>query len=77
MNFYSTTIEGGRAVSDTFAKVGGDDARVSGSDDARTSANQADLIVVLQFVAIGLLLTATFFIASSLAEFGQILAASG
>ena len=64
--FYSTTLELGRATSDAFAKVGHDDARVS--------ADQADLIVVLLFVAIGVLLTATFFMASPLAELGQILA---
>jgi len=69
MMFHSTTMEVGRAVSDAFTKVGRDDTRVS--------ADQVDLIVVLQFVAIGLLLTAIFFTVGSLSELGQILAVSG
>jgi hypothetical protein len=52
MTLYSTTAELGRAVSDAFAKVGRNDMRVS--------VDQTDLIVVLQFVAIGLVLTAIF-----------------
>jgi hypothetical protein len=65
---YSTTMEQ-HTVSDAFAKVERDDTRIF--------ADQSDLIVVLLFVAIGALLTATFFAAGSLADFGQILAAAG
>jgi hypothetical protein len=64
MTFHTTTMEVGRAVSDAFAKVERDTMHV-------------DLVVVLQFVAIGLLLTAIFFAAGSLSELGQILAVSG
>lgn len=66
MTFYSTTIDIERTVSDPFAKV----------DDAGVPGDQADLIVVLLFVAIGSLLTATFLTAGSLTELGQILGAS-
>jgi hypothetical protein len=54
MTLYSTTTEFGNAVSGAFAKVG---------RETRVSVDQADLIVMLQFVAIGLLATATFFTA--------------
>jgi uncharacterized RDD family membrane protein YckC len=69
-SFYSLTLEIGRGIFNAFA-------RVVDRDGGRVSADQADLIVVLLFVAIGVLLTAIFFIASSLADFGQILAVSG
>jgi hypothetical protein len=65
---YSAPIKVGRAVFDEFAKVDRDDARVS--------ADQADLIVVLLFVAIGLLLTGVFFMLGFGADIGQILAVS-
>jgi hypothetical protein len=64
-----TTVELERTASGAFAKFG--------LDDPRISVNQADLTVVLLFVAIGALLTATFFAAGSLADLGQILAAAG
>jgi hypothetical protein len=67
MTLYSTTTKFGSAASDAFATVG---------RDARVSVDQASLIVVMLFAAIGLLLTATFFTTGSLAEFGQILAAA-
>jgi hypothetical protein len=65
MTFCSTTIDVGRTVSDPLAV-----------DDAGVPGDQADLIVVLLFVAMGLLLTATFSTAGSLTELGQILGAS-
>jgi hypothetical protein len=65
MTLYSTTTDVGRAFSDAFA------------NDARDSVDQANLIVVMLFAAIGLLLTAILFTAGSLEELGQILAAAG
>jgi hypothetical protein len=68
-SIYSLTSEIGRGIFNTFA-------RVADRDDARVSADQADLIVVLLFVAIGLLLTGLFFVLGFGPEIGQILAAS-
>jgi hypothetical protein len=61
---HSTTTGLGRAVLNAL------DAR----DDARVSADQADLIAVLLFVAVGLLLTAAFFMLGFGAMVGEILA---
>lgn len=66
---YSTTMDHERTVSDAFAKLG--------LDDPHVSAIQAEMTVVLLFVAIGVLLTATFFTVSPLADLGQILAVAG
>jgi hypothetical protein len=63
MTLYSTTT-----ASDSLATPG---------RDARVSIDQASLMVVMLFAAIGLLLTAAFFTTGSLADFGQILAAAG
>jgi ABC-type xylose transport system permease subunit len=63
-SFYSLTTEIGR---DVFARANRDNGRVS--------ADHADLIAVLLFVAVGLFATAAFFILG--ADIGQILAASG
>jgi hypothetical protein len=65
---YSTSTEVGRRVFSAFARD---------RDDARVSADQADLIALFLFVAIGLLLTAAFFALGFGAEVGEILAASG
>jgi hypothetical protein len=62
------TREVGRGIFKIFARADRDDARVP--------ADQADLIVVLLFVAIGLLLTATFVALGFGTEIGQILAVS-
>jgi hypothetical protein len=43
-------------------------------DNARVSSDQADLIAVLLFVAVGLLLTAAFFMLGFGAMVGEILA---
>jgi hypothetical protein len=59
------TTEVGRAIFKMFARAGRDDTLVP--------ADQADLIVVLLFVAIGILLTAVFFMFGFWIEFGQIL----
>jgi hypothetical protein len=64
---YSTSTEVGRRVFSKFARD---------RDDARVSADQADLIALFLFVAIGLLLTAAFFALGLAAEIGEILAAS-
>jgi hypothetical protein len=61
-------------TSEIWRGVFSESARVVDRDDARVPADQTDLIVVLLFVAIGLLLTSTFFVAGSLADLGQILA---
>jgi ABC-type xylose transport system permease subunit len=63
-SFFSLTADIGR---DAFARANRDNARVS--------ADQADLIAVLLFVAVGLFATAAFLILG--AGLGQILAASG
>jgi hypothetical protein len=65
MSTISAEIE--RAVFNAFARE---------RDDARVSADQADLIAVFLFVAVGLLLTAAFFALGLAAEIGEILAAS-
>jgi hypothetical protein len=62
------TTEVGRGIFKMFARADRDGARVL--------ADQADLIVVLLFVAIGLLLTAAFVMLGFGAEIGQILAVS-
>jgi hypothetical protein len=67
---YSVTSEIGRSLFNAFTKV-------VDRDDARVPADQADLIVVLLFVAIGLLLTAVFVLLGFGVEIGQILAAAG
>jgi hypothetical protein len=46
-------------------------------DDALVPADQVDLMLVLLFVAIGILLTAVFFTLGFWVEFGRILAAVG
>jgi len=69
-SFYSLTAEIGRGVFNAFA-------RVVDLVDARSPADQAHLIAVLLFVAIGLLLTTVFFILGFAVEFGTILAAAG
>jgi hypothetical protein len=69
-SFYSLTAEIGRSFFNAFTKV-------VDRDDARLPADQGDLIVVLLFVAIGILLTALFFLLGFWVEFGQILAAAG
>jgi hypothetical protein len=66
MSTISTEI--GRGLFKIFAR--GD------RDDARIIADQADLIVVLLFVAMGLLLTAVFVLLGFGVEFGQILSGS-
>jgi hypothetical protein len=63
------TTEVRRAIFKMFARADRDDARVI--------ADQADLIVVLLFVAVGILLTTVFFVFGFWVEFGRILAASG
>jgi ABC-type xylose transport system permease subunit len=63
-SFYSLTTEIGR---DVFARAN--------RDNALLSADQAGLIAVLLFVAVGLFATAAFLIFG--AEIGQILATSG
>jgi hypothetical protein len=68
-SFYSVTAEFGRSFFNAFTKV-------VDRDDARVPADQADLIVVLLFVAVGILLTAVFFMFGFGVEFGQILAAA-
>jgi hypothetical protein len=68
--FYSLTAEIGRSFSNAFTKV-------VDRDDARAIADQTDLIVVLLFVAMGLLLTAVFVLLGFGVEIGQILAAAG
>jgi hypothetical protein len=67
-SFYSVTAEIGRSFFNAFTKVDRDDARVI--------ADHADLIVVLLFVAIGLLLTAVFVLLGFGVEIGEILAAA-
>jgi hypothetical protein len=67
MSFSTTEI--GRGVFNAFA-------RVVDRDVERVAADQADLIVVLLFVAIGLLLTAAFVMIGFGAEIGQILGVS-
>jgi hypothetical protein len=64
-----TTTEIGRGVFNAIA-------RVVDRDVERVAADQADLIVVLLFVAIGLLLTAAFVTLGFGAEIGEILAVS-
>jgi hypothetical protein len=64
---YSISTEVGRVVFNAFARD---------REDARISADQADLIAVLLFVAVGLLLTAAFFMLGFGPEIGQILAVS-
>ena len=64
-----TTTEIGRGVFNAIA-------RVVDRDVERVAADQADLIVVLLFVAIGLLLTAAFVTIGFGAEIGQTLAVS-
>jgi heme/copper-type cytochrome/quinol oxidase subunit 2 len=63
------TTEVGRHIFKMFA--GAD------RDDALVPADQADLIVVLLFVAVGILLTVVFFMFGFWVEFGRILAAVG
>jgi len=66
--FYSLTTEIGRGLFNAFARANRDNAWVS-----------SDLIAVLLFVAIGLLLTAAFFIFFILGlttQIGQIVAVS-
>jgi hypothetical protein len=62
---YSTSTEVGRGAFNAFARD---------RDDARVSADQTDLVAVFLFVAIGLLLTAAFFMLGFGAEIGEILA---
>ena len=69
MPLYLTTMELGRTASETLAKVGRDDRRIS--------AERIDLTVVILFVAGGLLLTAAFFTAGFGADIAQVLTASG
>jgi hypothetical protein len=70
-SIYSLTSEIGRGIFNAFASV-------VDRDDARVPADQvADLIVVLLFVAIGLLLTAAFCAAGFGPEIGAALGASG
>jgi hypothetical protein len=64
----TVTTEVRRGIFNMFARADRDDARIP--------ANQADLIVVLLFVAIGLFLTAAFVALGFGAEIGQILAVS-
>jgi hypothetical protein len=61
--------EVGRGIFKMFAR--GD------RDEALVPADPADLIVVLLFVAVGILLTAVFFMFGFWVEFGRILAAAG
>jgi hypothetical protein len=68
-SFYSLTLEIGRGVFSAFV-------RMVDRDDARVPADLSELIIVLLFVAIGLLLTAAFFILGFGVEFGQTLAVS-
>jgi hypothetical protein len=70
VSFYSLTTEIGRGVFSAFA-------RVVDRVEARAPTDQAHLVAVLLFVAIGLLLTAAFFILGFAVEFGRILAAAG
>jgi hypothetical protein len=63
------TTEVGRAIFKMFARADRDDTLIH--------ADQADLIVVLLFVAVGILLTAVFFMFGFWVEFGRILAAAG
>jgi hypothetical protein len=62
------TTEVGRAIFKMFAR--------SDRDDALVPADQADLIVVMLFVAVGILLTSVFFMFGYWVEFGRILAAA-
>jgi hypothetical protein len=64
-----STTEIGRGVFNAIA-------RVVDRDVGRVAADRADLIVVLLFVAIGLLLTAAFVALGFGAEIGEILAVS-
>jgi hypothetical protein len=68
-SFYSLTLEIGRGVFSAFV-------RMVDRDDARVPADLSELIIVLLFVAIGLLLTAAFFTLGFGVEFGQTLAVS-
>ncbi|MBO0754852.1 MAG: hypothetical protein J2P54_03255 [Bradyrhizobiaceae bacterium] len=68
-SLHSTTMEGGRAEFNVFARID--------HDDARALADEADLTAVIIFVAIGLLLTAAFFTLGFGTEIVRILAASG
>jgi hypothetical protein len=66
-DIFSTTTDFERTAFGAFATV---------RRDERASVDEGDLLIVMLFVAIGLLLTAIFF-TGSFAEFGQILSAAG
>jgi hypothetical protein len=68
-SFYLLTAEIGRGFFNAFA-------RIFEGDDARAPADQRYLMAVLLFVAIGLLLTAAFFMLGFGVEFGRILSAT-
>jgi hypothetical protein len=65
VTFLSTTTDFQSTASAAFATI---------RREERASVGEGDLLIVMLFVAIGLLLTAIFF-TGSLEEFGQILAA--
>jgi hypothetical protein len=66
---WTITTEVGRGIFKMFARCDRDEALVP--------ADQVDLMLVLLFVAIGILLTAVFFTLGFWVEFGRILAAAG
>jgi hypothetical protein len=66
---WTITTEVGRGIFKMFARADRDDALVP--------VDQVDLMLVLLFVAIGILLTAVFFTLGFWVEFGRILAAVG
>jgi hypothetical protein len=68
-SFYSLAAGIGRSFFNAFAIT-------VDRDDARVPADQVDLIVVLQFVAIGIVLTTVFFMLGFWVEFGRILTAA-
>jgi hypothetical protein len=69
-SFYSLAAEIRWSIFNAFAIV-------VDRDDARVPTDPVDLIVGLQFVAIGILLTTVFFMLGFWVEFGRILAAAG
>jgi hypothetical protein len=69
-SFYSLTAEIKRIFFNAFAIV-------VDRDEELVTADQADLMVVLLFVAIGILLTAAFVMLGFGPEIGQILGAAG